>query len=189
MVMPNSWKNLPTIPPMKPIGRKTATIESVVASTASPISAVPSSAACLGETPILTCRTMFSRTTIASSISRPTHKLKAIIVIMLMVKPNMYMNKKVPINEIGNVSPVITVERQEFRNRKTISTVKAAPSNIVRVTLDTETRIERELSRLTSVRRPSGVTAADSFKASSKPSTTAMVFSPWLFCTLSSTVR
>ena len=42
MVMPNSWKNLPMMPPMKPIGRKTATMEKVVASTANPISCVPS---------------------------------------------------------------------------------------------------------------------------------------------------
>ena len=45
MVMPNSWKNLPMMPSMKPIGRNTATIDSVVASTASPISCVPSSEA------------------------------------------------------------------------------------------------------------------------------------------------
>ena len=72
MVRPNSWKNLPTMPPMKPIGRNTATIESVVASTARPISLVPSSAASCALLPICTWRTMFSRTTIASSISRPT---------------------------------------------------------------------------------------------------------------------
>ena len=45
MVMPNSWKNLPMMPPMKPIGMNTATIEKVVASTARPISSVPSIAA------------------------------------------------------------------------------------------------------------------------------------------------
>ena len=45
MVTPNSWKNLPMMPPMKPIGRNTATIDKVVASTASPISWVPSSEA------------------------------------------------------------------------------------------------------------------------------------------------
>ena len=45
MVTPNSWKNLPMMPPMKPIGRNTATMENVVASTARPISCVPSIAA------------------------------------------------------------------------------------------------------------------------------------------------
>ena len=42
MVMPNSWKNLPMMPPMKPMGKNTATMEKVVASTARPISEVPS---------------------------------------------------------------------------------------------------------------------------------------------------
>ena len=45
MVMANSWKNLPMMPPMKPIGKNTATMDKVVASTASPISWVPSSEA------------------------------------------------------------------------------------------------------------------------------------------------
>ena len=45
MVMPNSWKNLPMMPPMKPIGKNTATMDSVVANTARPISWVPSMAA------------------------------------------------------------------------------------------------------------------------------------------------
>ena len=67
------------------------------------------------------------------------------------------MKRNVPISAIGNVSPVMTVERHEFRNRKTISTVSAAPSNRVRLTLATETRIERELSRLTSTLTPGGI--------------------------------
>ena len=189
MVMPNSWKNLPTMPPMKPIGRNTATMLSVVASTARPISCVPSSAAVRASLPICTWRTMFSRTTMASSINRPTHRLIAISVMLLIVKPKMYMNRKVPISAIGSVSPVMTVERQEFRNRKTISTVSSAPSISVRCTLATPTRIGREPSRLTSVAMPAGVTALASANARCRPSTTAMVFSPWLFCTLSSTVR
>ena len=141
MVRPNSWKNLPMMPPMNPMGRKTATIESVVASTASPISCVPSMAAWKGVLPMCRWRTMFSRTTMASSISNPTHRLSAISVIMLMVKPSMCMKKKVPMIAMGSVNPVMTVERQEFRNRKTISTVSSAPSIRVRRTLSTDTRI------------------------------------------------
>ena len=45
MVRPNWWKNLPMMPPMKPMGKNTATIDSVVAITARPISSVPSKAA------------------------------------------------------------------------------------------------------------------------------------------------
>ena len=92
----------------------------------------------------------------ASSISRPTHRLSAISVIMLIVKPNMSMNRKVPMMAIGSVRPVITVERQEFRNRNTISTVRIAPSISVWRTLATETRIWREPSAIGSSRRPGG---------------------------------
>ena len=91
-------------------------------------------------------RTMFSRTTIASSISSPTHRLSAISVIMLMVKPSMYMNKKLPKMAMGSVKPVITVERQLFRNKNTINTVSSAPSMRVRRTFSTDTRICREPS-------------------------------------------
>jgi hypothetical protein len=89
---------------------------------------VPSSAASCALLPICTWRTMFSRTTMASSISRPTHRLSAISVTMLIVKPNRYMNRKVPISAIGSVSPVMTVERQLLRNRNTMPMVSTAPS-------------------------------------------------------------
>ena len=55
---------------------------------------------------------MFSRTTIASSISRPMHSDSAISVRKLSVKPNAYSAMNVAITEIGSVSPVITVVRQ-----------------------------------------------------------------------------
>jgi hypothetical protein len=105
---------------------------------------------------------MFSRTTMASSISRPTHRLSAISVIMLMVKPNRFMNRKVPISAIGSVSPVMTVERHEFRNRNTISTVSSAPSISVRRTLSTATRMGREPSVMGSSRTPGGSWACSS---------------------------
>ena len=132
---------------------------------------------------------MFSRTTIASSMSRPTHRLSAIIVMLLMVKPKAYMNRKVPISAIGSVSPVMTVLRHELRNRKTISTVSSAPSISVRLRFATATRMARELSRLISVTMPGGVTEAAPSSALRRPSTTSIVFSPCDFSTVSSTVR
>ena len=62
-------------------------------------------------------------------------------VIMLMVKPNMLMNQNVPINEMGSVKPVMTVERHEFKNKNTMRMVSSAPSMRVRRTLSTATRI------------------------------------------------
>ena len=63
------------------------------------------------------------------------------MLIILMVKPSMYMNKNVPIKAIGSVRPVMMVERQELRNKNTINTVSTAPSISVRLTLSTDTRI------------------------------------------------
>ena len=51
MVRPKEFMNRPTMPPMNATGRNTATSDRVVASTASPISRVPSSAACIGGSP------------------------------------------------------------------------------------------------------------------------------------------
>ena len=66
------------------------------------------------------------------------------------------MNQKVPISAIGSVRPVMTVERHEFRNRNTISTVSSAPSISVRRTFSTATRIGREASAIGSSCTPGG---------------------------------
>ena len=108
---------------------------------------------------------------------------------MLMVKPNMFMNKNVPISAIGSVRPVMTVERHEFRNRNTISTVSRAPSISVWRTLSTATRMGRALSPMVSRRTPGGSWLLSSATAAFRPSTTSMVFSPCDFCTDSSSVR
>ena len=122
-------------------------------------------------------------------MSRPTHKDSAINVIMLMVKPNIFMNKNVPISAIGRVRPVMTVDRQEFRNRNTMSTVSAAPSISVRRTFSTDTRICREPSVICSRRTPGGSCFCISARVLIRPSTTAMVFSSCDFCTFSNSVR
>ena len=89
---------------------------------------------------------MFSRTTMASSISKPTLNESAISVSMLMVNPNRFITMKVPISAMGSVSPVMMVERHEFRNKNTINTVRMAPSISVCRTLATPTRMGREPS-------------------------------------------
>ena len=76
------------MPPMKATGTNTAHSAKVVAITASPISSVPSRAAAWWSLPMWMWRTMFSRTTIASSISSPMHSHSAIIVMKFSVKPN-----------------------------------------------------------------------------------------------------
>src|SRR5918992_392154 len=55
---------------------------------------------------------MFSRTTIASSISRPIDSDSASSVMVFTVKLNTHMMKKALMIEMGRVRPVITVERE-----------------------------------------------------------------------------
>ena len=188
-VMPNWWKKRPMMPPIKPTGKNTATMEKVVANTAKPISAVPSSAAVLESLPIAPWRTMFSRTTIASSIKSPTHNESAISVIMLMVKPNRYMKRKVPMSAIGSVRPVITVERHELRKRNTIRIVNAAPSTMVRLTLSTPLLIGLAPSRTTCKVTSFGNSFCSSAIASLTSSTTSIVFCPCAFWMSSASVR
>ena len=78
---------------------------------------------------------MFSRTTMASSISRPMHSDRAIRVRKLRVKPKHFMAMKLASTEIGRVRPVMMVLRQECRNRNTITMVSTAPSMMVSLTL------------------------------------------------------
>ena len=123
-VTPNWKKKRPMMPLMNAIGTNTATIANVVAITARPISSVPSRAAVLWSLPMPRWRTMFSRTTMASSMRRPMHSDSAISVRKLSVKPNAYSAMNVAITAIGSVRPVMIVLRQLCRNRNTISTVR-----------------------------------------------------------------
>jgi hypothetical protein len=74
-------------PFMKATGTNTAMMERLVASTASPISEVPFRAAVMWSCPCSRCRTMFSRTTMASSMRRPMASESAMSVITLSVMP------------------------------------------------------------------------------------------------------
>ncbi len=116
---------------MNATGMNTATMVNVVAMTASPISAVPSRAASRWLFPRCMWRTMFSRTTMASSISMPMASESPIMVRTLIVKPNSHIAVKAEITEIGSVRPVMTVDRHEFRNRNTMNTVSKPPSTSV----------------------------------------------------------
>ncbi len=78
IVTANSRKSRPMIPPMKRSGMKTAASEIVIETIVKPISFVPFRAASNGFSPISMWRTMFSRTTIASSTTNPTDSVSAI---------------------------------------------------------------------------------------------------------------
>ena len=98
---------------------------------------MPSCAAAKWSLPISTCRTMFSRTTIASSIRMPIANERPRSDIVSSLKPSAHTAMKLASTEIGKATPVITVDRHEFKNTKTTSTVSSAPSNSASSTFST----------------------------------------------------
>ncbi len=168
----------PEIPSMKAIGTNTAMIEKVVAATAMAISRVPSCDACTWSLPISMWRTMFSRTTMASSIRMPIASERPSSDMVLSVKPKAHTAMKEESTETGSARPVITVERQEFRNRKTTRTVRMAPSTSASSTLRTELRTRSPESRTTSMRTPWGRVGRSRSTASLTASATLVVLAP-----------
>ncbi len=125
----------PETPGMNATGTNTATMEKVVAATARPISAVPLSAARRRSSPRSMWRTMFSRTTIASSISTPIASDRPSSVMKLSVKPHSHTAMKAAITEVGRLRAVMSVERQEFRKMYTTKIVSPAPNTSACTTL------------------------------------------------------
>ena len=76
--------------------------------------------------------------------------------IVLSVKPSAQTAMKAEIVDTGRARPVMTVERHEFRKRKTTSTVSSAPSTSASSTFRTELRTRSPASRTTSSRTPAG---------------------------------
>ena len=123
------------MPSMKAIGMNTATIDMVVANTAIPISRVPSRAAVILSLPISIWRTIFSRTTMASSINTPMASERPNNDMKFRVKPQAQTAINDARTEVGNARDVINVERHEFKKIKTTTMVNKAPSPNASVTL------------------------------------------------------
>ena len=82
--------------------------------------------------------------------------------IVLSVKPKAQTAMKEASTETGSARPVITVERQELRKRKTTSTVSSAPSISASSTLRTELRTRSPASRTTAASPPAAGSAGSS---------------------------
>ena len=77
-VIVNSRKSRPTIPPINRIGKKTPISDKLIENTVKATSLVPSRAACSRDRPISMWRAIFSRTTTASSTTKPVAIVNAI---------------------------------------------------------------------------------------------------------------
>ncbi len=114
--MPNSPNSRPSLPGMKEIGTNTATSTTVVATTAKPISRLPSMAANSAGWRCSMRRTMFSSTTIASSTTSPIASTSPSSVSVLIEKPRAAITMNEETIATGMVSAGISVARMEPRN-------------------------------------------------------------------------
>ncbi len=118
----------PTMPGMIAIGMKMMISDSVVASTARPISFVPMKAASIaGRRFSSMMRKMFSSTTIASSITMPTISVSASMVIWFRLKPIHCISEKVEMIDVGIAIAAISVERQLRMKNSTMIAAKKPP--------------------------------------------------------------
>ena len=76
--------------------------------------------------------------------------------IVSSVKPKAHTATNEAITETGSARPVMTVERHEFRNRNTTSTVSAAPSSSAHCTSATELATRGPASRAVISSTPAG---------------------------------
>ncbi len=156
IVRANGLNHCPATPYMNATGTNTATIENVVAATARPISSVPSCDAVMWSLPISMWRTMFSRTTMASSIRIPIASDNPSSDMVLSVNPNAHTAMNDAITDTGSARPVMTVDRHELRNTNTTSTVRSAPMRSASSTLVTDALTRRPESFTTSIFTPAG---------------------------------
>ena len=159
MVTANSRNTRPTMPPISSTGMNTAMSENVIDTMVKPISRAPFSAASNGRMPPSMWRTMFSSMTIASSTTKPTERVSASSVMLLIEKPNAYIAPQVAISEIGTASAGMSVAETERRNRKMTMITRAIAMISVCCTSSTDARIEIERSFSTSILIAAGICA------------------------------
>jgi hypothetical protein len=111
----------------------------------------------------------------ASSIRMPIASESPRRLMVLRVKPKAHTAMKLASTEMGSATPVMTVERQELRKRKTTRTVRAAPSRSASRTLSTEVSTRSPASRTTRRVAPAGMVSWMSRTRSSTASLTEVV--------------
>jgi hypothetical protein len=131
---------------MNSSGMKTAASEIVIEMTVNPTSREPMSAARIGVAPSSMCRTMFSSTTIASSTTNPTARMRAIIERLSSEYPQRYITAKVPTIENGSARLGMMVAEIFRRNRKITMMTNPSVSAMVNWISLNEARIESDRS-------------------------------------------
>ena len=120
-------------------------------------------------------RAMFSSMTIASSTTKPTDSASASSVMLLMEKPNAYIAAKVPISDTGTASEGMMVADALRKNRKITMTTRITEIIRWNCTSATESRIDKERSRMNCISTAAGIWARNAGNRSRTASTTATV--------------
>ncbi len=126
---------------------------------------------------------MFSRTTIASSMRMPIASDSPKSDMVFKVKPNTQTLTNEASTLTGSASPVMTVDRQELRNRNTTSTVSSAPWTSASSTLRTARRTRVPASRTISSRASAGSRCRSRATSSATLALTWVVLVPFAFST------
>ena len=123
-------------------------------------------------------RKMFSRTTIASSMTMPTASVRARSVRTFSVKPIAYMSPYVETMDVGIAMAAMSVERRLPRKRRTTSAARKPPRRRCSWTVSTAALMNSPWSRTISVVYPAGSCGAISARRPLSASMTAIVFVP-----------
>src|SRR5256885_7165143 len=109
----------------------------------------------------------------ASSTTKPTDKVSASNVMLLMENPKAYIAAQVPTNDTGTARAGMIVADTDRKNRKITNTTRATAIASVTCTSSTEARIEMERSLSTSIRIAAGTWARNTGSRCLIESTTA----------------
>ena len=174
----NSRNNRPNMPPMNKMGMNTATKEMLMATTVNPMSREPCKQACSKGTPRSRCRVMFSKTTIASSTTKPVAMVKAISVRLFKLKPMRYITTQVPANDNGNATAGMSAVCQRFKNKATTKITNAMDSTNDFWISSKEARTVGERSNTTAICTAAGKPASNMGKMPRTLSTVSITLPP-----------
>ncbi len=177
-VMANSRKYLPTMPPISRIGMNTAIREMLIDRTVKPTSFEPSRAAFIRGMPLSTWRVMFSRTTMASSTTKPVATVRAIRDRLSRLKPIRYIRLSAPNSDTTTATAGISVALPLCRNSSTTTTTSTTAISRVRSTSASEARMVRVRSMETSRVICGGISARTEGSSALMRSTTETMLAP-----------
>jgi hypothetical protein len=119
---------------MKAEGTNTAQSVSAIAMSAAETSSIVLCAASRGAMPFAILRSTFSTTTMASSTTMPTARIRPNIDRLFTEMPRAERITKVPSSDIGMATTGMIVARQLCKNTKTTATTRAMAMKMVWIT-------------------------------------------------------